>query len=107
MSFFVPARLRETAAEFGAEGAAWLDALPARVTAAARAPAASGGGLRDAAGCGVAMVRRGAAHGARCRLRRRVAGAGHRAGARPRRDPATIRTPARRLSPRQRPRGDP
>jgi streptomycin 6-kinase len=31
MSFFIPTRVRETAAGFGAEGARWLDHLPARV----------------------------------------------------------------------------
>ena len=33
MSIFVPARVRETAAGFGAEGTRWLDELPARVVA--------------------------------------------------------------------------
>src|SRR4051812_33353985 len=31
MSIFVPARVRETAAGFGAEGERWLEELPARV----------------------------------------------------------------------------
>jgi streptomycin 6-kinase len=31
MSFFVPTRVQETASGFGAEGALWLDTLPARV----------------------------------------------------------------------------
>jgi streptomycin 6-kinase len=33
VSFFVPARVRETAFGFGAEGTRWLDTLPERVTA--------------------------------------------------------------------------
>jgi streptomycin 6-kinase len=37
MSFFVPSRVRETAAGFGAEGTRWLEDLPARVAELERA----------------------------------------------------------------------
>ncbi len=50
MSFFVPARVRETASGFGAAGARWLDELPARVAELERAWSLTAGQAFDADG---------------------------------------------------------
>lgn len=51
MSFFVPDRVRQTASTFGAEGARWLDELPARVAQFERAWSLAAGRAFDTDGC--------------------------------------------------------
>jgi streptomycin 6-kinase len=51
MSFFIPARVRESAMGFGAEGERWLEQLPARVAALERVWSISAGPPFDTGGC--------------------------------------------------------
>jgi streptomycin 6-kinase len=51
MSFFIPPRVRETAAGFGAEGTRWLEHLPARIAELEHAWSLTAGQAFDTDGC--------------------------------------------------------